>query len=672
MSKTLIFDTECYINFFYLGVLRLEDGRRVGFEFSDRTDFDREMVRNFMRRNLSVGFNSRRYDLPMLYLALSGASNSDLKDASNHLIQNNVPYWQAERDLGIKIPEKLNHIDLFDTNPSVMDGLKALNGRMHMPRLQELPYPHDAVLTHPQMDEVIEYCQLGDLDGTEELYKRMRGPIDLRSALGRDSGMELRSNSDAQVGERLIKQSIEQKTGQRLQRGIIPEGSKFKYDVPEWIGFETPYMKHVLQTVTGTDIEIGKNGRVNLPKEIRDLNIEFDGLNFTMGIGGLHSTEANRAVRSDAANVLIEGDVASQYPNIVMKLGLFPKATGPDFLDVYKGIIDTRIAAKRKNGELRALISAESDPEKVKRLEVERQKYFVADLGGKIQLNGTYGKLGSGYSVLYAPHLMVAVTLTGQLSLLMLIEKAHLVGIPVVSANTDGIIFRCPRDKWDGFILRDDGSPTDRLKPSPIQDIIDWWEGITSFSLEFNEYEAVYSQSVNTYMAFPKHGKPKRKGVLANHWNPSSPEYDPIRTGLMKNPKMTVCSDAVMAFLQHGTSIESFIRGCEDVREFLTIIRATGGATWRDEYLGNLVRYIWTTEGEPIMKIKAHAKTGRRPKVPSTDGCRPLMQLPDDFKVPADIDYQRYIDEAYIILKDIGYEQNYPVLEWLVNQQRVA
>jgi len=39
-------------------------------------------------------------------------------------------------------------------------------------------------------------------------------------------------------------------------------------------------------------------------------------------------------------------------------------------------------------------------------------------------------------------------------------------------------------------------------------------------------------------------------------------------------------------------------------------------------------------------------------KVAKTDGARPLMELPD--VLPADLDYQWYIDEAQSILGDIG------------------
>lgn len=362
MSRgTLILDCEVYRNFFYLGMKRKEDGKRVGYEFSDRSDFDRDKVRALMRRYQTVGFNSQNYDLPMIYLALSGASTSDIKDASDHVIQNRVPYWRVEQELGINIPmNRIDHIDLWDTNPAVMKGLKALNGSMHHKRLQELPYAHTSVLTHEEMDRTIEYCQFGDIDGTEMLFDVLKDAIALRAALGEQSGLELRSASDAQVGERLIKKSVEDKLGDRVKKAIIPDGTKFRYEPPDWMKFKTPYMQQVLREIASTDIEVN-GGKVDFPKAFEKFEIVFDGMKHTLGIGGLHSTETNRAVHSTGESVLIDADVASQYPSIIMKLGLFPKALGADFLTVYGDIIKKRLAAKRRAKEVDAEIARLED-----------------------------------------------------------------------------------------------------------------------------------------------------------------------------------------------------------------------------------------------------------------------------------------------------------------------
>lgn len=664
---TLIFDCEVAPNAFGLGVKRVEDGRKVWYEQSEWETFDRDLVRRALKKNLIVGFNSAAFDLPIIYMALDGASNQELMDAATKIIQERIPAWKAEETFGVHIP-KLDAIDLFDTNPSVKNGLKALAGRMHMKLLQELPFKPGVMLSREEWIAGREYCLNGDLEGTHGLYNLMAEPIQLREVMRqRYDTMDLRSKSDAQVGETIIKTEVERRTKARVKKATIPEGSTFRYEAPEWMTFKTPMMQEVFETIKATDFVIGKGGKVTFPKAFDNFEIVFDGMRHALGIGGLHSTEANRAVHSDNQFVLIDGDVASQYPSIIMKLGLVPKALGKDFLTVYKSIIDARLEAKAAKDK-------------------------ITDKGLKIAINGSYGKLGSVYSVLFAPHLMIAVTLTGQLSLLMLIEEAHLRGIPVVSANTDGVVFRCPREKFAGFVMRD-GKPTDRLMPSPIQDIIEWWEGVTSFKMEFAEYRSIYNQSVNTYIATKPDGSYKRKGALANHWRKDLPwggfnsDYDPIRSGLMKNPQMTICADAALGLILHGIPVEKTIRECQDVREFITVVNATGGATWGpgapiyklherldnagrlvrtqaligyegEEYLGKVVRYYWSTQGNPIIKVNAHASTGSRPKVSKTEGCRPIMLLPDDFAVPADLDYSRYVEEAYAILRDIGFYQD--------------
>ena len=75
----------------------------------------------------------------------------------------------------------------------------------------------------------------------------------------------------------------------------------------------------------------------------------------------------------------------------------------------------------------------------------------------KVPINACFGKFGSKYSALYAPDLMINVTVTGQLSLLMLIEMLELNHIHVISANTDGIVTyydRSLKDTKDSIIQR--------------------------------------------------------------------------------------------------------------------------------------------------------------------------------------------------------------------------
>lgn len=634
VKDVLFCDIECYKNFFYVAFKRLRDGVRVGFELSDRqqANWEPERIARLMRNNTIVTFNGMTYDVPMIYLALSGASNRELKIASDKIIKGGLKYWTVEKALGIRVP-KIDHIDLIEPNPAVMQGLKILNGRLHGERLQDLPYPEDTELTDEQMDDVIDYCLHSDLDATENLFHALEEPLELRVALGAQFDRDFRSKSDAQFGEYIIKHRIEQKTGNKAKKSTVKPGDTFEYKVPDFIKFDDPRLVDLLVKIAETTFVIGADGKTLKPKHLKEIELKIGASEYSFGIGGLHSTESCRSAFSDDDYILLDADVASQYPRAISKLKLFPPSLGPVFNVVYDEIIDDRVKAKRAKDKVR-------------------------DKGLKIALNGGgYGKLGSKHSVLYAPHLLLAVTLTCQLSVLMLVEQAEKRGISVISGNTDGVIFRCPRSLFNGFVMKTDAETgkekaTDRLMPSALQEITSWWEEVTGFELEFAEYKAIYNQSVNTYIAIKSDGTVKRKGPIGNPWSSRKEEND-LRAQMSKNPQMTICSDAVLQFILDDTPIEETIRSSKDVTAFVTLINAAGGATWRDEYLGKVVRYIWSTDGDPIIKVKAHETTGNRPKVPKTDGCRPVMTLPKEF--PSDIDYDRYIQEANKILTELGY-----------------
>ncbi|MEG3175799.1 hypothetical protein U1872_06125 [Sphingomonas sp. RB3P16] len=609
-KNTLICDTECYSNLWSIGFTRIEDGRTVVMEKSHRRELDTEKLRNIMLQNRIITYNGRPYDWPMIWYAISGATNAQLKQANDQIILGGVKYWDAPKLLGIDYPRG-DHIDLIEPQPNAFASLKTLSGRLHCKRMQDLPYSPDSVLTDAQIDHVLSYMG-NDIANTGTLFDELREALAMREALSAEYRFDFRSSSDSQIGEGIIKKRVEQLTGEKAERVVTPAGTTFRYTVPAYLTFEKPDLQAVVERLRDTNFHVQGNGKVDLPDWIGRLKI--GDTTYAMGIGGLHSTESNRSVHADADHFLRDYDVASFYPAIILGSGLYPKALGRHFLDVYRKIREDRIAAKRAGDK------------------------FV-DQGLKIALNGVYGKLGSTYSILYAPHLMIAVTLTGQLALLMLIDRAERAGIPVVSANTDGVIFRCPR-----------------ACEADLDAVTKQWEADTGFDLEATDYTSVYSLSVNTYIAVKPDGKTKRKGTLSNPWR----EKD-SRGLLMKNPNAVICSDAVVELVTKGTPLEDTIRACTDIRDFVSVVNVKGGGTWRGDYLGKVVRYYWALGGEEILYKIPHATTGNFKKVPRTDGCRPLMDLPEEF--PTDIDYDRYIDEAREMLMDIGYDNRPPPIK---------
>ena len=371
-------------------------------------------------------------------------------------------------------------------------------------------------------------------------------------------------------------------------------GHECRYEDPKIVSFQSGELQKIFHKILKTGFPVGSNGAVTMPDWLQKQRIKIGQTEYQMGIGGLHSCEKSQSVVAQDNQILADFDVASYYPSIILKLKLAPQSMGNDFLLIYQDIVTERLQAKARGDKL------------------------TADTL-KIVINGSFGKLGSMYSALYAPELMIQTTITGQLCLLMLIEWVESVGAKVVSANTDGIVVLCDksREKW-------------------LEEAMFDWMLTTSFELERADYRSIHSRDVNNYIAVKPDGKAKRKGVYA----------EPV---LSKNPDFTIVTDAVAAFLSKGALVEDTIRTSTDVRGFVTLRQVTGGGMWRGEYLGKAVRFYYSTEPMASECI-TYAKNSN--KVPRSDRAKPIMDLPE--KLPDDVDFERYVSMAREALKDLG------------------
>lgn len=627
-------DVEVYRNFFLANFERFDTGKRLSIEMSYRVQLDKARLSQLIHTERLCTFHGTTYDLPIIMLALKGASLAEIKEASNRIIQGGLKYWDVERELGVSVP-RVDHIDLIEPNPAVRKGLKTLAGRLHARLMMDLPYPPESYLSAEQMNVTTLYC-FNDIGHTKLLFNTMKEPLELRRALSNQYGGDFRSKSDAQVGEGIVKLRAEKLLNRKLRRNeSIPQYAL--YSPPPFIKFTSATMTDFVAKIAASEFSIDTYGKVVMPTWMNGVELKFGETAYSFGIGGLHSTEGTRALHTDDEHFLLDIDVSSQYPMILLLLGLYPKAIGPIFLTVYKTIIDERLAAKKRLGEIKDLLDGNAkkgiervtdDAQRTELIE-ERKQVQVRSEGGKIQVNGVYGKLGSPYSVLYAPDMMIATTLTGQLSLLMLIEAAEGVGISVVSANTDGIVFRCRRDR-----------------AAELDEIINNWQSGIGFEVDRTFYRSIYNSSVNSYIAVKEDGKMKLKGPHGDPWSEGS-----LREMMMKNPQMTVLTKAVTEYIKKQTPLIDTVRACKDVKMFVTVVNVKGGAKWREGSLAKVVRYYWSTEGEPILYSTASGK-GTFKKVGNTDGAHPLMEMTGE--LPEDIDYERYAKEAEELARDLG------------------
>ena len=635
MKRKLVLDIEIYSNYLLVMFKSVDTLKVRHFEAFPGQDLDSPTILAILREYTVISFNGIDFDMPLLFLAMGGASVADVKVAANRIINENLRGWQFTKQYGINIPRWVDHIDLREPVPGVQISLKLYGGRLHSKRLQDLPIDPNASISEDQRAELRRYCE-NDLDTTIDLWLKATDPKDdiiaTRELLSAEFGVDMRSKSDAQIAEAAIKAKVSAALGGPVYPQDVAPGTTFRYRPPQWMVFRDPVLKAKFEQILAADFVVEMKGNVAMPACLDDA-VRIGAGEYRMGIGGLHSTEHCAAHVARDGFILRDTDVVSFYPWLIILCGLFPRNMGEHFQRVYREFLVRRVDAK-KNGH----------------------KSTAQTL--KIVLNGTFGKLGSPYSVLYSPDLLIQVTVTGQLALLMLIERLEGAGIQVVSANTDGIVQKCP-------------AYLDDVRRS----IIARWEKDTGLETEDVGYRALYSRDVNNYVALKEGGGVKTKGVFA----------DP---GVQKNPDNVIVAKAVCNLLDKGVPIGETITGCRDLRQFLTVQRVTGGAqvalgtTWRDDwvksgehwllrlpnrtvkakrksrpgpmlvtgetrYLGKVVRWYRSTRGVPYIE-----KVTNGNKVPCSDSAMPCMDLPDAF--PDDIDHGWYIAEAHKTLREIG------------------
>lgn len=613
-------DTECYVDYW---LCRFSTGEV--FQMFPGYPLDIVGLRKALSKYTVVTFNGNKYDILIVTLALAGFDNSQLKAASDMIIVENLQPWQLLDRYNQRAIEWVDHIDMFDVAPGIAS-LKAYGGKMHSKKLQDLPITPSASIAWHQRLELREYCQ-NDLDTTSDLFKTFPVQIKLREEMSNEYGVDLRSKSDAQIAEAVMKALLPFK----VERPFIAPGSTFYYRPPSWL--KSSY----LELIARSPFTISTSGGVEMTSELENAIIRIGGTAYKIGIGGLHSMESSMVHYASDDYTLTDHDVASYYPSLILRTGIYPAQIGEMFIQIYHSWYDRRLAAKR-NGDKKTANSL------------------------KTLLNGTFGKLGSMWSIFYAPSEMIQVTITGQLSLLMLIAELESCGISVVSANTDGIVIKCHRTMQ---VVRDD--------------IVRWWESVTGFETERADYRLLASRDVNSYVAVKTDGEVKLKGAYA--------PAEPGASG-WPNPTGQVCVDAVVAYLKDGTDMATTIRACTDVRQFVYVRSVKGGGSYcpdgvmprkatqkamrealgmaisdknelfaayatlcdqeaaRRQYLGKVVRWYYATGAKGAIVTPAGGLVAR------TEGCRPLMELPDE--LPVDIDYDWYIAEARGLLADVG------------------
>ena len=486
-------------------------------------------------------------------------------------------------------------------------GLKEIQVTMQYKNVQEFVADWQADLPENQIDSMIDY-NINDVNSTEELLNRCKKDIDLRIAIEDEYGVRVLSKDGVNIGMKILTQKYLEKTGQtwwdikdlRSPMSVIPLNSV----ILPFIKYDSPILTRVLNDMKSQIVSPGRKGYEN--------KFVFEGLQYSVGVGGIHSVNKPEIIIPKEDEMLIDIDVASLYPSMLIEYEFYPKHLGPEFLEVYKQIKDERIEAKH-NGN------------KVKNETL------------KLALNGLSGNLQNEHNFCYSPFAVMQIRINGQLLLLMLAEKLTQLGCRIVQANTDGLFVLLKKDVY-----------------SKVNNVCREWEQLTRLTLEEERFKAMYQYAINDYFAITEDDKVKEKGMFITT----------VKLGKGLTPK--IIPKAVINFFKNGVSVEETIKGCKDIRDFLMSEKT--GKQWHVEYNNKeqqrTNRFYASTNGAYLWKWKEKDTNRFDISIPcptekqyqnmlTASGVTLLNYLDDKPIEERKINYRYYIMEAYKIIREL-------------------
>ena len=148
---------------------------------------------------------------------------------------------------------------------------------------------------------------------------------------------------------KIITQKYLEKTGQtwwdirnlRSPMDRIP----LKDVILPFVKYNNPVLKDLLDTLKKQVVSPGRKGY--------EYKFIFNNLRYTVGVGGIHSVNDPEIIIPKEDEYLIDCDVASLYPSMIIQHKFYPEHLGPEFLEVYSKIREERIEAKHNGNKVK-------------------------------------------------------------------------------------------------------------------------------------------------------------------------------------------------------------------------------------------------------------------------------------------------------------------------------
>jgi hypothetical protein len=458
---------------------------------------------------------------------------------------------------------KVNHYD----NKNRMVSLKRLEFEMDLENIEEMPIHHTKTnMTDEEIQMTKDYCK-NDVMATYEFYKVTTGQtehplykgnnqIELRQDIEEEFGIPCLNYSDSKIGDEMIKKFYCQEKNIQYsdlpRKGLFRTEVKVRHCIADYITFQTPKLQEFLKTIS--------KEKLTIKDEFKE-SLEFYDNIYTFAKGGLHTENKPKIFEADADHIIVDWDVSSYYPAIIINNGKYPHHLGPEFLRGYKTMFDKRLELKplaKKDKKIKGIVGAL-----------------------KLAVNSVYGKSSDMQSWIYDRQLTMFTTITGELSLLMLIEAYELADIHIISANTDGVTIKVHNDKVE-----------------KMNEINKWWMDLTSYELERTDYAKIIFSTVNDYLAIKTDGEIKKKGDFLTDFE------------LHKNKSARIIPIALERFFVNDVPVADTIRNHTNIYDYCLRQKASkdfhyeGHSKETKTVYNKLIRYYVSNTGEKLLKVK--------------------------------------------------------------------
>ena len=621
----IVFDIEVLKNIFTCTCKNTDTGIINTFEISSRKVDIEELYNYFKQDCYFVGYNNHHYDNPVLnylfylftkdyfeYFSTRQITESVFR-MSQIVIDKNSDFelWKE-----YKYARNFLSIDLLTMlySKALRVSLKEMQVTMQYKNVEEFIVDWHQDLPEKDMDRLISY-NINDVESTEELLYRCKNDLELRVSIEDEYGITCLSLDGVNTGMKILEQEYIKHTGiskQVLEQLRSPcDQIDLEKVIFPWISFNTPILKDLLNNMKQLhNVSPGRKGYEN--------TFVFGGMKVTVGVGGIHGDCGIEIIKPNEDEILLDSDVSSLYPSMIIEHNLYPPHLGKEFLETYTNI-------------------------RTRRLEAKKNKIKVVDKTLKLSLNGLSGNLQNEHSWCYSPFTVMQIRINGQLLLLKLSEQLLSIGCKLHQINTDGVLYTCKKAKYD-----------------ELQRILKDWENLTKLKLETEEFVQFYQLAINDYFGLKSDNTVKKKGFFLTN----------IELGKGLSPK--IIPEAIINYFIDGIPVEETIKSCRDIRKFLQAEKT--GKQWTVEYNEQVQqrtnRFYVSNSGYYLWKWKLD-ETGKKQyqnmlkgygvklhnRLYSDEDLQWKYSQGETFQSIYDIDYQYYIVQCLKIIEQLKPKQ---------------